>query len=105
MQHFWALPYVLQTKEPTYLISRPPGAPRPSASHNGRIPGCFPRRSVMSKKIRTWMISALAGVALFYVQAAAAQQETDWSNVRIKTNKVSGNIYLQEDHGEHIAGS
>jgi len=59
----------------------------------------------MSKKIRTWMISALAGVALFYVQAAAAQQEPDWSKVQIKTTKVSGNIYMLEGQGGNIAAS
>src|SRR5256884_514577 len=80
-------------------------ASRPSTSHNGRIPGRFLRRSVMSKKIPTWMISALAGVALFYVQAAAAQQEPDWSKVQIKTTKVSGNIYMLEGQGGNIAAS
>jgi len=59
----------------------------------------------MSKKIPTWMISALAGVALFYVQAAAAQQEPDWSKVQIKTTKVSGNIYMLEGQGGNIAAS
>src|SRR2546429_6820214 len=80
-------------------------ASRPSTSHNGRIPGRFLRRSVMSKKIPTCMISALAGVALFYVQAAAAQQEPDWSKVQIKTTKVSGNIYMLEGQGGNIAAS
>jgi cyclase len=60
---------------------------------------------MMSKKIRTWMISALAGVALFYMQAAAAQQEPDWSKVQIKTTKVSGNIYMLEGQGGNIAAS
>src|SRR2546425_2749864 len=59
----------------------------------------------MSKKIPMCMISALAGVALFYVQAAAAQQEPDWSKVQIKTTKVSGNIYMLEGQGGNIAAS
>src|SRR5882757_8526314 len=106
MQHFLALPYVC--KQRNHLTSLSPGllsASRPSTSHNGRIPGRFLRRSVMSKKIPTWMISALAGVALFCVQAAAAQQEPDWSKVQIKTTKVSGNIYMLEGQGGNIAAS
>ena len=48
----------------------------------------------MISKVRTWMVPALAGLALFYVQAAVAQQEPDWSKVQIKVTKVSGNIYM-----------
>src|SRR5213594_4042089 len=59
----------------------------------------------MSSKVRAWMILSLAGAALVYVQAAAAQQEPDWSKVQIKTTKVSGNIYMLEGQGGNIAAS
>src|ERR1700724_2433611 len=59
----------------------------------------------MSKKICTWLIPALAGVALVCGQVAVAQQEPDWSKVQIKTTKVSGNIYMLEGQGGNIAAS
>src|SRR6266851_6854377 len=74
-------------------------------AHDGRMPGGFLRRSAMGNKIRTWMVPALAGLALIYVQAAAAQQEPDWSKVQIKVTKVSGNIYMLEGQGGNIAAS
>jgi glyoxylase-like metal-dependent hydrolase (beta-lactamase superfamily II) len=37
--------------------------------------------------------------------ASAAQQEPDWSKVRIKETKVSGNIYMLEGEGGNIAAS
>src|SRR5260370_25134562 len=97
-----SFPYIPASLLPYLQAS---SAPRSSADHNGRIPGGFFRRSVMSKRIRTWMIPALAGVALFYLQAAAAQQEPDWSKVQIKVTKVSGNIYMLEGQGGNIAAS
>jgi len=55
----------------------------------------------MSKRIRTGMVLALAGVALVCGQAAVAQQkEPDWSKVQIKVTKVSGNIYMLEGQAE-----
>src|SRR5213594_3411154 len=59
----------------------------------------------MSSKVRAWMILSLAGAALVYGQAAAAQQGPDWSKVQIKTTKVSGNIYMLEGQGGNIAAS
>src|SRR5712664_2498806 len=74
-------------------------------AHDGRMPGGFLRRSVMSKRIRTWMIPALAGLALVCGQTAAAQKEPYWSKVQIKVTKVSGNIYMLEGQGGNIAAS
>src|SRR6266852_4362533 len=77
----------------------------PTTDHSDSMPRGSLRRSAMTKKIRTWMLPALAGVALFYVQAAVAQQEPDWSKVQIKVTKVSGNIYMLEGQGGNIAAS
>src|SRR6266481_8672672 len=60
----------------------------------------------MSKRIRTGMVLALAGVALVCGQAAVAQEkEPDWSKVQIKVSKVYGNIYMLEGQGGNIAAS
>jgi cyclase len=59
----------------------------------------------MSSKIRTWMVLSLLGAVLVCGQAAAAQQEPDWSKVQIKVTKVSGNIYMLEGQGGNIAAS
>src|SRR6266478_6556588 len=64
----------------------------PTTDRSDTILGGFLRRSEMITKARTWMVSALAGLALVYVQAAAAQQQPDFSKVQIKVTKVSGNI-------------
>src|SRR5467141_2898730 len=68
-------------------------------------PGGFLRRSVMSKKICTCLVPALAGAVLVCGEVAVAQQEPDWSKVQIKTTKVSGNIYMLEGQGGNIAAS
>src|ERR1700730_764200 len=70
-----------------------------------RMPGAFLRRSEMSRQIRAWMLLALAGAALVCAQAAAAQQDQDFSKVQIKATKVSGNIYLLEGAGGNIGAS
>src|SRR5712691_1939665 len=59
----------------------------------------------MHMRLRTWMVPALAGLALVCVQAAAAQQQPDFSKVQIKVTKVSGNIYMLEGEGGNIAAS
>src|SRR5258707_4915 len=59
----------------------------------------------MSKKILTWMVSALIGGALLCGQAALAAQQQDFSKVQIKVTKVSGNIYMLEGQGGNIAAS
>src|SRR5437016_8716909 len=59
----------------------------------------------MSSRQRTWMILSLAGTALVNGQAAAAQQQPDFSKVQIKATKVSGNIYMLEGQGGNIAAS
>src|SRR6266851_5229042 len=77
----------------------------PTTDRSDTILGGFLRRSEMITKARTWMVSALAGLALVYVQAAAAQQQPDFSKVQIKVTKVSGNIYMLEGQGGNIAAS
>src|SRR5882724_4243383 len=77
-----------------------------TTDHSDSIRCGFPRRSEMSRQIRTWMVLTLAGVALVCGQGAVAQQkEPDWSKVQIKVTKVSGNIYMLEGQGGNIAAS
>src|SRR5882757_10321273 len=59
----------------------------------------------MSKKILTWMVSALIGGALLCGQAALAAQQQDFSKVQIKVTKISGNIYMLEGAGGNIGAS
>src|SRR2546427_7016861 len=71
-----------------------------------RISGAFLRRSEMSKTTRTWMGIVLLGAALVCGKVAVAQEKTqDWSKVKIKATKVSGNIYMLEGQGGNIAAS
>src|SRR5712691_1985091 len=44
-----------------------------TANRSDTILSAFLRRSAMHMRLRTWMVPALAGLALFYVQAAVAQ--------------------------------
>src|SRR6266481_3787616 len=74
-------------------------------SHGVTIPRAFQRRSVMRKKMRTWMAFSLIGAALTFGQAATAQQDQDFSKVQIKATKVSGNIYMLEGAGGNIGAS
>jgi len=59
----------------------------------------------MSKKILTWMVSALIGGALLCGQAALAAQQQDFSKVQIKVTNISGNIYMLEGAGGNIGAS
>src|SRR5260221_2911529 len=59
----------------------------------------------MSKKILTWMVSALIGGALVCGTTGAAQQQQDFSKVQIKVTKISGNIYMLEGAGGNIGAS
>src|SRR5258707_12500877 len=59
----------------------------------------------MSKKILTWMVSALSGGALLCGQAALAAQQQDFSKVQIKVTNISGNIYMLEGAGGNIGAS
>src|SRR5712664_132406 len=77
----------------------------PATDPSDSMPLGFLRRSVMSNKMRSWMVLALVGAALVCGQAAVAQQETDWSKVQIKVTKVSGNIYMLEGEGGNIGAS
>src|SRR5713226_3017535 len=58
----------------------------------------------MSKKMRTWMVSAMIGAALLCGPAVMAQQQ-DFSKVQIKATKVSGNVYMLEGAGGNIGAS
>jgi cyclase len=59
----------------------------------------------MRMKLRTWIVPAVAGLALVCAQAAAPRQQQDFSKVQIKVTKVSGNIYMLEGAGGNIAAS
>src|SRR5260370_12254908 len=77
----------------------------PAMDRSDTILGGFLRRGEMSMQIRTWMVPALAGLALVCGPAAAAQQAPDFSKVQMKATKVSGNIYMLEGEGGNVGAS
>src|SRR5260370_3862535 len=99
-------PFRMNTYEKTGGVGEGQIHVSPTTDRSDALLSGFLRRSVMISKVRTWMMPALAGLALVYVQVGAGQQQDqDFSKVQIKTTKVSGNIYMLEGAGGNIAAS